>query len=150
MKLDVNVDMDGVPALLDRLRGNVGAKAGVREAAEYLRKKAAEPAPVRRQKQPFKTDKQRRYVMMAIRKGLIIMPYSRTGALGKGWRKEIRDNDMTAVVFNNSPAAVWVHHPRRQARYHRGNWETVEEIRRAHEGQVRHIIRTRVIASLKR
>jgi hypothetical protein len=60
---------------------------------------------------PWKTEKQRRYVMAMVSEGKIKLPYKRTGKLAAGWDYEVelrfgRNNVMTLRVYNDSTSAL--------------------------------------------
>ena len=83
----------------------------------------------------FVSEKQRRYVMWAIRNGVIQVPYRRTGTLGRRWRSfeqrpHVVMGGIRAVITNNVPYAHWVQDESRQAQYHRGRWPTVQMVER--------------------
>lgn len=74
----------------------------------------------------FVSERQRRYVMAAIRRGTIKIPYVRTGKLGQRWTRRIaeRSNALVGTVGNNIRYAPFVQSAERQARMHQGNWRT--------------------------
>lgn len=76
-------------------------------------------------KMQWASDKQRRFVMAAIRRGDIQVPYRRTGDYGNSFMKQ-PTSDGVALVSNLS-YAPFVRGPG-QAEYHRGTWDTLEEL----------------------
>lgn len=76
------------------------------------------------------SEKQRRYVMWAIKTGRIQVPYKRTGKYGWEWRiqrdRSIPQSDGIAYrLYNKQPYAVWVSgdaEGEKQARIHQGRW----------------------------
>lgn len=79
------------------------------------------PAP-RRQRQAFKTAKQRRGFFAKLRKGKITVPYRRTGQLGSKWVVDRGSGQLR--MRNTRRGAKYVHSEKDQAAYHRGNWKT--------------------------
>jgi hypothetical protein len=116
-------------------------KAGA-ESAAHLKRKAQTYPPVRKQAQPFKTDKSRRYFFAALRDGRIEVPYRRGSSpgsqkLGSRWTV-IKDGNRHRVV-NNTSYGPQVMGSERQAPYHRGNWKTETQIAREEAPTVGHI-----------
>lgn len=76
----------------------------------------------RRQKQPFRSAKQRRGFFAKLRKGQITVPYRRSGQLGQKW---VADKGSGQIRMRNTRrGAKYVHSEQEQASYHRGNWKT--------------------------
>lgn len=87
--------------------------------------------PVSRRKQPFKTEKQRRYVFWALRKGLIVIPYfrgqnPRSERLGSRWT--VRSGTNRVIVANNASYAGLVQGDE-QTHYHKETgWRTGRDV----------------------
>ena len=83
---------------------------------------------------PFKfvSEKQRRYVMMAINKGIIQVPYRRrkSGGLSGAWSYQVKTfgESLESEIINAMPYASWVMHTQEQAQYHQGNWQTTDTV----------------------
>ena len=81
-----------------------------------------EPGPFRG-RYPWKSEKQRRYVMMMISRGLIKVPRPRTHRYSRGWR--IEKTEYGYMLRNRTPYSKWVGgsaYGTNQARIHRGRW----------------------------
>lgn len=130
------IGMDRVQARLKAIDG--AYRPALAEAAAHIKRVASTYPPVRKQRQPFKSDRQRRFFFAALRDGLIKIG-QRTGLLGKLWTVIFRDGGQSAIVGNNAPHGPWVMSTDRQALYHRGNWKTEREIAQEESGAVRQI-----------
>ena len=124
IKIDIDAsDLEAKIAKLD-VRGMRRA-IGVAVAEEVRNVMAAYP-PASRRKQPFVSDKQRRYVMMLVRQGRV--PYQRgsdprSETLGRKW--QIQPTDDGAQAVNTASYSDLVQGGQgRQARYHAGTWKT--------------------------
>lgn len=103
------------------------------DTVEFARQ---QPGPATGLKQPFKTEKQRRFFFAAVRSGAIQVPYQRTGNLSRAWLVRLQDNGDTFVseVFNRTPYRPYVQgFAGEQARIHRGRWSSQEQIQAAAE-----------------
>lgn len=87
-------------------------------------------------KQPFKTDKSRRWFFANLRSGKIRVPYRRTGNLGRKWTTaSLKWNKVR--IGNNTPYAQLVQHRKEQTRFHKaGKWRTTDDIAEQDEGKV--------------
>lgn len=93
-----------------------------------------QPAPPRGIKQPFKTDKQRRFFFSALRDGRITVPYQRTGNLYINWRYSLIPGSelFRAEIYNNVPYRKWVQgYEREQSKFHAPRWNSQEKIEQA-------------------
>jgi hypothetical protein len=91
-------------------------------------------------RRPFrwKSRKQRAYVMAAIRKGKIKVPYERrkgVGGLASSWvaRIERRGSRLVGIVASNKDYGPYVMGKDEQADYHKGTWPTIDKIKEKHE-----------------
>lgn len=76
-------------------------------------------------KMAFVSDKQRRFVMFAIRSGLITVPYRRTGKIGEAFKEPtLSGMDVSLPVAYSD----MVRTRGQQAKYHEGTWEDTETI----------------------
>lgn len=129
-------DIERIKRKLTSTAGGIGNPqiigAAMIVGGNTLKRIMAEYPPVSRRKQPFKTDKQRRYVFWALRKGLIVIPYFR----GQNPRSEnmkarwiVRSVSNGVEVANNASYAQLVHGWQKQAAYHKGTgWRTDREV----------------------
>lgn len=114
------------------------AKMGMEHALLLLHGKLPEypPPPAKGEASKHWTDKQRRYFWWAFKKGLIEVPYRRTGTLGRQFTTEVQVEGVTVSgsLGTNTPYAPWVVGPPEtepltfggvvmfQAPIHRGRW----------------------------
>lgn len=84
------------------------------------------PAP-KRGRQPFKTERQRRFFFWALANGVIQVPYPRTGRLANSWSAR-KTGASSWTLANSMPNAAWVIGRGRQSKYHEGHWWTAEDI----------------------
>lgn len=105
----------------------------------YLKGKLAVYPPQRRGKQPFKTDKQRKYFFFALKAGLIDVPYRRgmspsSQRLSQRW--DVQRSGLTVEVGTNVTYAPYVV-GEKQSMYHKvTGWRTVEDVVRAEENKI--------------
>ena len=101
--------------------------------------------PQRRYRMRWVSERQRRYVMAAIRGGRISVPYRRTGRLREGWQINTRidGNGATMSVTNSVEYAAGVMGAR-QWWMHADHWPKAKGIVDAWTPTVRRVIRERV------
>ena len=78
---------------------------------------------------PWVSEKQRRYVMMMIRRGAIKLPYTRTGKYARGW--VVQKTEHGYRLYNPSGIAHWMSgsaYGTRQARIHQGRWPLLRDV----------------------
>lgn len=98
--------------------------------AEETRNIFARYPPASHARQPFKSAKQRAFVMAAIKRGDIVIPYRRgidprSETLGRKWQIEPETDG--ATLINTASYSDLVHTKGKQAKYHQGNWLTDED-----------------------
>jgi hypothetical protein len=137
--------LESIANLANTLRGNGWMVEAANEAARDLERDLQTYPGVRRKKQPFKTDKQRRFFFAALADGRIRVPYQRTNRLGKGWRAGVvmTGGGLTVTVGNTTAYAPYVQGSQ-QAGYHRGNWKRVDELSQGVEQRVVSIFNRRI------
>lgn len=88
------------------------------------------PPPPRKGSKEFVSDKQRRYVMAAIREGKIEVPYRR--GMSPGSQRMARSFRLVrapgSLYITNSAAYMDYVIGRKQARIHQGRWKTGQEV----------------------
>jgi hypothetical protein len=86
----------------------------------------------------WKSEKQRRYVMAAIREGTIEVPYRRTGTLGRRWTSRVWGAGMDTMgeVGNNTSYGPFVMDRTSQAMYHAGTWPVAQDVAEGALGDV--------------
>lgn len=121
----------------------------VRAIAEKVAKEAVEPELA---KEPFRTPpykkmqfvsaRQRAFVMAAIRRGDIQVPYRRTGQIGISQQQQTTSGIDVVVPVEYSD---YVRTKTKQARYHNPLWPTDEDIAREIEADEAEIIGTAAV-----
>ena len=119
----------------------------VRAIAEAVAKEAVEPELAKEpmasgKKMQFVSNKQRAFVMAAIRTGDIQVPYRRTGAIGISEQHQTT-NGIDVVV--PAPYSDLVRTKGKQAKYHEGTWPTDEDIALKIEGDTAELIGTAAV-----
>ena len=132
MAIDITMEVTGIGELFRKL-DSISANEILRKPMEAclidLQSYMADdyPGPPQR---PYPnmlwTAKQRRYFFWALKKGLITVPYVRTGKLGQGWSWKVSTeaNGLHGTVGNNLGYAPYVQSKAKQALIHYGNWRT--------------------------
>src|SRR3972149_6930829 len=116
--MQTNVRIEGLDKLLrklDKLGSGIYRPALAEAGAHIKAGLAPSPPQMTGRPQPPKTERQRRFLMASIRDGSIVIPYRRTGGLGRRWTVEFRDGGKTAVVGNNAPGGIFVQGPDSQS-----------------------------------
>lgn len=126
----------------------------VRDVAEAVADEAVvpelakEPFRAMHKKMIFTSAKQRAFVMAAIRRGDIQVPYVRTGQIGIS-EKHQTSSGVDVVV--PAPYSDLVRTKGKQARYHEGTWPTDEDIAQKIESDTAELIATaKVIEALEK
>lgn len=142
--------MDEARNALERVSKLQGVQDGLKAGALYLKGKFSEyPSQkrIRRKRvygEAFKSDKQRRYVFAAIKRGEI--PYRRgtsaqSQALGRRWATEPRRGGLEQVIGNNARYAEYVMGDEAQSRYMRRiGWRKMGEIAKRESQKVNEIV----------
>lgn len=119
--IKITIDVDAALRAVDINLPTLAPVIGV-AVAEAVRNVVAPYPSAARKKQPFKSDKSRRFFFAALRSGQITVPYQRTGVTGRSWM--IEPTSYGALLSNSAPGAKYVHAATTQVAYHRGNWTT--------------------------
>jgi len=123
----LTIDVDEVLRLLSQDMDRIRADIAERIADEVVIPKLAQsPAPSHRA-QKFVSAKQRRFFFAALRKGQIVVPYRRTGALSGSWGKQPFGGGV-AVRSSADYAELVMGVGGKQATYHRGTWPTLDQV----------------------
>lgn len=138
--LRIEVDAAGMDRINQRFGSLANAlHAPMQESLESLRSYMADnyPPPYHGGAH-FVSDRQRRYVMWAIRNGVIQVPYVRTGKLGQSWTYEIHStgNGIRGAVGPGISYARWVQSSQHQARIHQGRWITDVQAENAKRAEI--------------
>ena len=93
------------------------------EAARY-------PPQITGRPYPWKSQKQRRYVIAAIRRGEIVVPYRRTGTLGQRWESKVKWNgkELIGEVSNKTAYAPYVQGLEQNPFHKEGGWQVLTDV----------------------
>ena len=128
----IGIEITGDKELAERL-GKLSPEmqdAGVESANAYVVNKQQAYIPYKyvsvAQSGGWKSERQRRYVMAAIRSGEISIPYSRTQNLRKGWKT--LGTGRNQIIVNEVPYSKWVKDIKTQSQGHmlRG-WDVIQD-----------------------
>ncbi len=142
--LNVKIDLSDLKTKLEKITG----PELTRDIAEAVAKEAVEPELA---KEPFRTshpkmqfvsNKQRAFVMAAIRSGDIQVPYRRTGAIGIS-EQHATSSGMDVVVPVEYSDLVRTRG--KQAKYHDPLWPTTEDIAEKIENDIAEVIGTAAV-----
>lgn len=103
----------------------------------------------------FKSLKQRRFVLYALRAGLIDVPYRRgqsagSETLGRRWTIATKDEGLTAVVGNNVSYGPFVQDEDKQLPFHKiTGWPTVQQAKKKWEPEFVKRVRQAVRGALE-
>ena len=156
--LGVSVEVRGLvdaQRMLARMSAEPIAAIATQEAADYLKMALAEypPPPHPPYKLRFYTARQRRFVMWALRTGVISPPYKRTRRLARGWIVDVAwrgGREVRAKIVNIVEYTRWVMSDRLQAYMHRGYWPRISEVWRDERSEVLKIIRETTNAYIRK
>src|SRR5262245_41621300 len=96
--INITIDTSDADAKLDALKSaEIQKRIADRVDREALEIELSKYHSVRRQAQPFKSAKSRKYFFAALRRGQITVPYQRGGALGSpgNWSKTYSNDGLT-------------------------------------------------------
>jgi hypothetical protein len=130
-----DIVVDGIDKLEKKL-GRLGAvqvlRAPMRAGIERIWSELQVYPPPSRKRFDFKTERQRRFVMAAIRTGRLRVPYYRrhSGGLAGSWRRRIEEyhRSLVGIVASKISYGPYVMSPTLQAEYHRGTWPTTATV----------------------
>lgn len=125
--ISIKIDISDAQAKLNRLdiegkRGDIAKSI----AQQVIRPNLAKYPGQTHAKQPFVSDKQRRYFFAALKKGAIQVPYQRTGGLGSDWAEQETGDGLT--LMSNKAYSDLVRTKGQQAKIHESNWSSTEAI----------------------
>lgn len=139
------IEIKGIKELVGKLEGiERSLAAGIEAAAKHVKGKVAEAPPVRRGRMPM-TPRQRAWFLMALREGLIEVPWRRGSSslserLSQSWTSEMRD-DRSAVVGNDTRYGPFVQDKEKQSKYHEETgWKTIQAVVDAEAEKAREIV----------
>lgn len=126
--IDAKITIDTAQAL--KALEAIDAQETRRRMAEAVADENVLPAlakypPQSGKKMQWASEKQRRFVMAGIKDGSIHVPYQRTGRFGSSFQKQPISDGI--AVASSLAYAPFVRGPD-QAPYHRGNWDTLEDL----------------------
>jgi hypothetical protein len=145
--IEININLPEVRDAAGAARILRGLRLGIQAAARYVRRRLTQYPPARRGPMPGfpKSDKQRRYVMMLVRRGEV--PYFRgispkSENLKHSWNVRSEAGGYVATIGTAVSYAPYVQDEARQALYHRiTGWPTVQSVAREEAERVGQIIR---------
>lgn len=152
--LSAKVDLTSLLKQIDKATQLESFKHGMYLAATEVQKVLLIYPPERHGKQPFKTDKQRRYFFYAIRKGLIEVPYIRrininSQNMRAHWEIKPLDNGFTQVIGNPVAYSRYTHGNTKQSRYHKTTrWKTVAQVTKSMEFRIIRMVNEAVAKEL--
>lgn len=125
--------MDALLAKIQTLKQLKQLRGTLLAAGAHVAGKLKEYPPASHRKQPFLSEKQRRYVFWAMGKGIIEIPYRRGQSPGSRNLKQqwtvVAESDMRVMVNNPTPYGPLVQGKDEQARYHQATgWPTDEGV----------------------
>lgn len=106
------------------LRGVIAARI----AKEVVLPKLAQYPPASGRKQPFVSAKSRKYFFAALRSGALVVPYRRSGALGKPDNWTQVQTGGTLTLTSRQPYSDMVRTKGKQAGYFKGVWPTTDQV----------------------
>ena len=140
----LSVRVEGLDELFSKLNslGSAVYRPAIAEAATHVKSVIATyPQQKVGRKQPPVSQKQRIFLIIAIREGQIEVPYRRTGGLGQNWNITFRDNGKTAIVGNSTPGGVYVQGHGKQSVFHKGGgWKTNRQVADQESRKVKEIL----------
>lgn len=146
--MKITITADSEKAIIDtrRIADLRGVKLGLAAAALHLEglMKQYPPSPGGRP-QPPKTDKQRKFLHMAVRKGIIQIPYvrgssSQSEKLGQSWTTRAENGGLRQVVGTSASYAPLVQ-GERQSEYHKvTGWKQADNVVRAESATLGNIV----------
>jgi hypothetical protein len=137
----VGINISGEKFIIERLRllpeqaQDMGVEAANEKIVNIERKYTPYKYVSVKQSGGWKSEKQRRYVMAAIRDGRIKIPYRRTQTMARGWKTY--GSGKNQIVANEVPYAPYVKDIAGQTRGHmlRG-WDVVQDDIKNHQPQI--------------
>lgn len=152
--ITAKVDLTDILSKIDKATKLQAFKNGLHEAALTVQRVLQIYPPVRRGKQPFKTDKQRKYFFYALKKGLIEVPYVRrlninSQDMRAHWEIESQNNGLTQIIGNRVSYSKYTHGNTSQSRYHaKTKWKTVLQITSSTQSRIERIVLAAIAGDL--
>jgi hypothetical protein len=153
MAPDIVVTVEGIEELqarLGRALSNAVLRGAMVQATALVQERLNVYPPASHKPMIWASEKQRRFVMAAIREGRIEVPYRRTMTLGRRWTTAVSGSgdDLTGTVGNNTSYGPYVMGRADQAAYHAGTWPVAEDVAERATGDVLGIFQDAVQAGL--
>lgn len=153
----IDVDMREAQRLLATapLRLQAALMGGMNDATDLLLQRMRTYPPKSTGKVQFVSEKQRRFFFWALSEGIITVPYRRTRNLANSWSRTVAamPGGVVGDVGSNSGHAPYnrrVQDRTVQARIHRGNWPTVQDVTERSTGEVNAFFAARIRVALGR
>lgn len=135
----VDVEILGLEDVMKRL-GNAASpkvlRAGMTKAVGIVKDAVMIYPPPSGRPMRFKSERQRRYVMMLVSQGKV--PYQRTLRLQSSWKTSVEGSgeDIEGVVSNDTPYGPYVQGKKSQAKYHVGTWPPAIDVATEHKDEI--------------
>lgn len=146
---DLKITISGLKEALDKLSipmARLTARAAKAAALETISVAKPEPAPSRA-KQPFVSNKSRRYFFAALKSGAITVPYQRSHSLQDAWDWSPAGDG--ALVTNASPHADLTIVKGSRTKYHKkGPWKDEYQIAKDAEQAARDAAEVAVVSEI--
>lgn len=133
--IGIDVNLGGVPTMLNRLAQMHGYKTGLMAGGTYIKGRVAQYPSASHRPQRFVSNEHRRGFFGKLRRGDIEVPYKRgmspgSEKLGQSWNVEASANGMVVTVGTAASYAKLVQgQPGEQAGYHAGTgWRRIDEV----------------------
>lgn len=147
--LSIKIDTSDAEAALSRLNNaDMTRRITDRVIVEAVQPELSKSPSPRRQRQPFKSPKQRKYFFAALKDGRIVVPYPRTGNLGNpsNWTRTNTADGATLTSTKRYSDLVLTRG--KQAKYHEGNWPTTDDVASKIEGDTAEPIGTATVIEM--
>ena len=140
------IEITGLDAIVKKLEALDDPKVfrdPMKLSVNHLHNKIADtPTGNQHRKQPFKTDKSRRYFFWALKKGDIEVPYRRgmspnSEKLTTSWTTSVSADGRTGKVGNDTSYGRLVQDKTRQTSYHKTTgWKTTQDVAKKEEATI--------------
>ena len=156
-ELTVQVTVINIDKVIARVKNRQYIKDGLQEAGKFMIKKAQEYPPTRTRKvKKYLTAAQKRAIRWKVKMGFIRIPYQRgvgveSRNLRRAWRLHTLKSGLQVKATNDTKYGKFVMGDNTtQSKYHKGNWKTLNQLRRKYRPEVMAIIEKHVAKDITR